>query len=61
MPEHILPLPPKWEKDLDCGWVVYTSGGHDIRGYFAKPMDGTNLPGIVMVPENLGIIEHRRM
>ena len=60
MPEHILPLPPKWEKDVECGWVEYSSGNDDIRGYFAKPKGGANLPGIVMVPENLGIIEHRQ-
>jgi len=60
MPEHILPLPPKWEKDVDCGWVVFKSGKDDIRGYFAKPKGGTNLPAIVMSPENLGVIEHRQ-
>ncbi len=37
MPEHILPLPPRWEKDLDCGWVVFHSGSDEIRGYFARP------------------------
>jgi carboxymethylenebutenolidase len=60
MPEHILPLPPKWEKDLDYGWVTFRRGNDDLRGYFAKPKDGINLPGIVMAPENLGIIEHRQ-
>lgn len=52
MPEHILPLPPKWEKDLDCGWVVFKSGEDDIRGYFAKPKGRSGLPGLVMAPEN---------
>ena len=60
MPEHILPLPPKWEKDVDCGWVVFKSGKDDIRGYFAKPKGGGNLPALVMSPENLGVIEHRQ-
>ena len=60
MPEHILPLPPKWERDVDCGWVVFESGADEIRGYFAKPKGGNDLPGIVMVHENLGIIEHRQ-
>ena len=60
MPEHILPLPPKWEKDVDCGWVVFKCGKDDIRGYFAKPMGSANLPAIVMAPENLGVIEHRQ-
>jgi carboxymethylenebutenolidase len=60
MPEHVLALPPRWEKDLDCGWVVFKSGKDDIRGYFAKPNDGRNLPAIVMSPENLGVIEHRQ-
>jgi len=60
MPEHILPLPPKWEKDVDCGWVVFKSGKDDIRGYFAKPKGGTDLPALVMSPENLGVIEHRQ-
>jgi carboxymethylenebutenolidase len=60
MPEHILPLPPKWEKDLDCGWIVFESGKDDIRGYFAKPKGRTGLPAIVMAPENLGVIEHRQ-
>lgn len=61
MPEaYIIPLPPKWEKDLDCGWVVFPSGKDEIRGYFAKPKGGTDLPGLVMVPENLGVIEHRQ-
>ena len=36
MPEHILPLPPKWERDLDCGWVVFKSGRDDIRGYLRQ-------------------------
>ena len=60
MPEHILPLPPKWERDLDCGWVVFKSGVDDIRGYLAKPKGGGGLPGIVMLHENLGVIEHRQ-
>ena len=60
MPEHVLALPPRWEKDLDCGWVVFKNGNDDIRGYFAKPKDGRNLPAIVMSPENLGVIEHRQ-
>lgn len=60
MPEHILPLPPKWERDLDCGWVVFKSGADDIRGYFAKPKQGRDLPAIVMLHENLGVIEHRQ-
>ena len=60
MPEHILPLPPKWEKDLEYGWVSFKRGTDELRGYFAKPKGGTNLPGIVMAPENLGIIEHRQ-
>jgi carboxymethylenebutenolidase len=60
MPEHILPLPPKWEKDVDCGWVVFNNGNTDIRGYLAKPKGGKNLPALVMAPENLGIIEHRQ-
>lgn len=60
MPEHILPLPPRWERDLDYGWVVFKSGNDDIRGYFAKPKQGKNLPAIVMLHENLGIIEHRQ-
>ncbi|MCC6473553.1 MAG: dienelactone hydrolase family protein [Burkholderiales bacterium] len=60
MPEHILPLPPRWEKDLECGWVVFRSGATDIRGYFARPKGGTNLPGLVMAPENLGVIEYRQ-
>ena len=60
MPEHILPLPPKWEKDIDCGWVVFKSGEDDIRGYYAKPKGARNLPAMVMSPENLGVIEHRQ-
>jgi carboxymethylenebutenolidase len=60
MPEHVLALPPKWEKDLDCGWVVFKSGKDEIRGYFAKPKGGRDLPAIVMCPENLGVIEHRQ-
>lgn len=60
MPEHILPLPPRWERDLDCGWVEYKSGADDIRGYLAKPKGGHDLPGIVMLHENLGVIEHRQ-
>jgi carboxymethylenebutenolidase len=60
MPEHILPVPPRWEKDLEYGWVTFKRGNDELRGYFAKPKDGTNLPGIVMAPENLGIIEHRQ-
>lgn len=60
MPEHILPIPPRWEKDLEYGWVTFKRGNDELRGYFAKPKGGTNLPGIVMAPENLGIIEHRQ-
>jgi len=30
MPEHILPLPPKWERDLDYGWVVFKSGNDEF-------------------------------
>ena len=60
MPEHILPLPPRWERDVECGWVVFRSGPDEIRGYFAKPKGGRNLPGIIMVHENLGIIENRQ-
>lgn len=60
MPEHILPLPPRWEKDVECGWVTFKSGADEIRGYFAKPKFGRNLPGIVMAHENLGVIENRQ-
>jgi carboxymethylenebutenolidase len=60
MPEHILPLPPKWERDLTCGWVVFKSRDDDIRGYLAKPKHGRALPAIVMLHENLGVIEHRQ-
>src|ERR1700722_11732941 len=61
MPEaYIIPLPPRWERDLDCGWVEFKSGKDDIRGYLAKPKGKRNLPGIVMVHENLGVIEHRQ-
>lgn len=60
MPEHILPLPPRWEKDLECGWVVFNSGGDEIRGYFACPNGARKLPALVMAPENLGVIEHRQ-
>lgn len=61
MPEaYIIPLPPRWERDLDCGWVEFKSGKDDIRGYFAKPKGRRDLPGIVMVHENLGVIEHRQ-
>ncbi|HUB96915.1 MAG TPA: dienelactone hydrolase family protein [Stellaceae bacterium] len=61
MPEaYIIPLPPRWERDLDCGWVEFKSGKDDIRGYFAKPKARRNLPAIVMVHENLGVIEHRQ-
>ena len=61
MPEaYIIPLPPKWERDLDCGWVEFKSGKDDIRGYFAKPKGKRDLPGIVMIHENLGVIEHRQ-
>jgi carboxymethylenebutenolidase len=61
MPEaYIIPLPPKWERDLDCGWVEFKSGKDDIRGYFAKPKNRRDLPGIVMIHENLGVIEHRQ-
>ena len=60
MPEHILPLPPRWERDLHCGWVEFKSGREVIRGYVARPKGGSNLPAIVMSPENLGVIEHRQ-
>ena len=50
----------RWERDLDCGWVEFKSGKDDIRGYFAKPKGRRNLPGIVMMHENLGVIEHRQ-
>jgi carboxymethylenebutenolidase len=61
MPEaYIIPLPPKWERDLDCGWVEFKSGKDDIRGYLAKPKGKRDLPGIVMIHENLGVIEHRQ-
>jgi len=60
MAEHILPLPPKWEKDVDSNWIVFKSGKDDIRGYFAEPKGGRGLPAIVMAPENLGVIEHRQ-
>jgi len=60
MPEHILPLPPKWERDLDCGWVTFPSGKDEIRGYFAQRRNGRNMPGLIMVHENLGVIEHRQ-
>jgi carboxymethylenebutenolidase len=60
MAEHILPLPPKWEQDLECGWVTFESGKDLIRGYFAKPRDGNKLPAIVMAHERLGVIEHRQ-
>jgi carboxymethylenebutenolidase len=60
MPEHILPLPPRWERDLDCGWIEYKSGADDIRGYLAKPKRSGRLPGLVMLHENLGVIEHRQ-
>ncbi|HXQ53899.1 MAG TPA: dienelactone hydrolase family protein [Stellaceae bacterium] len=61
MPEaYIIPLPPRWERELDCGWVEFKSGKDDIRGYFAMPAGRRHLPGIVMVHENLGVIEHRQ-
>ena len=60
MADLILALPPKWERDLDCGWVTFQSGADTIRGYFAKPLGGRDLPAIVMAHERLGIIEHRQ-
>ncbi|HEV8015765.1 MAG TPA: dienelactone hydrolase family protein [Stellaceae bacterium] len=57
---YIIPLPPRWERDLDCGWVEFKSGRDDIRGYLAKPKGKRNLPGIIMIHENLGVIEHRQ-
>ena len=35
MPEHILPLPPRWEKDVECGWVTFRNGKDAIRGFVA--------------------------
>jgi carboxymethylenebutenolidase len=55
-----MPLPPTWNRHVNCGWVEFKSGGDDIRGYFAEPKGGANLPGIIMAHENLGIIEHRQ-
>ncbi|HEV2575014.1 MAG TPA: dienelactone hydrolase family protein [Beijerinckiaceae bacterium] len=57
----IFPLPPRWDRKVDCGWVEFKSGNDDIRGFFAKPKgDAKGLPAIVMVHENLGVIEHRQ-
>jgi carboxymethylenebutenolidase len=55
-----LPLPPPWRRDLDYGWVEFKSGKDDIRGYFAAKKGAKNLPAIVMVHENIGVIEHRQ-
>ena len=61
MSDFIFALPPKWEQDLDCGWVTFASGKETIRGYYAKPSGAQKgLPAIVMAPERLGIIEHRQ-
>lgn len=60
MSGYVIPLPPRWERDLETGWVEYKSAGEDIRGYFAKPKDAKDLPAIVLVHENLGVIEHRQ-
>jgi carboxymethylenebutenolidase len=55
-----LPLPPRWHRNIDAGWVEFPSDADTIRGYFAAPKDDRNAPGIIMVHENLGVIEHRQ-
>ncbi len=55
-----MPLPPAWCRTIECGWVEFKRGGEELRGYFAQPKRGRNVPGIVMAHENLGIIEHRQ-
>jgi carboxymethylenebutenolidase len=55
-----MPLPPAWNRNIDCGWVEFKSGRDDVRGYFARPKGGKNLTAIITVHENPGLIEHRQ-
>ena len=41
-----MPLPPAWNRNIDCGWVEFKSGRDDVRGYFARPKGGKNLTAI---------------
>lgn len=59
-PGWSMPLPPAWDRNVESGWVEFKSGKDDIRGYFARPKRAKNLPAIITVHENLGIIEHRQ-
>lgn len=60
MSDYIIPLPPRWERDLETGWVEFETDGVSLRGYFAKPSVGSNLPAVILIHENLGVIEHRQ-
>jgi carboxymethylenebutenolidase len=54
------PLPPRWNKAIQHGWVEFRSGSDEIRGYLARPRGGAKAPAIVLVHENIGVIPHRR-
>ena len=58
---YIIPRPPLWDRTIDCGWVELTSGGEPIRGYLARPKNASGpRPGLVLLHENIGVIEHRQ-
>jgi carboxymethylenebutenolidase len=39
-------------------WVTFPNGDVEIRGFAARPADGRH-PGLVVVPENIGLTDHR--
>jgi carboxymethylenebutenolidase len=58
--EYKPPLPPRWNKKIEHGWVEFRNGADELRGYRAMPRGIRGAPAIVLVHENIGIIPHRR-
>ena len=43
---------------LETSEVRYDSGGTAIDAYLARPREGTNLPGVIVIHEAFGPVEH---
>lgn len=49
---------PVQNPDLDTADIYYEAAGVSMQGYMAKPKNGINLPGILVIHENRGLTPH---
>lgn len=49
---------PPTDPALQAGGVSFTSGGVTILGYLSRPKEGGPFPGVIVIHENRGLLEH---